>query len=146
MPRELLIADANISAQEEFEKIFEGMDSQLIFAENGEDALLKIKLYKPDLVIADVTMPNKDGFELCKIVKSNPELRRIPFVLLAGIFEDIGKSEQERVGADGVMTKPLKSEEILPLVEDLLKREPVSLEVEESERITGDVDDGLPGL
>ncbi len=135
MPKELLIADANVTAQEEFEKILEGMDSQLIFAENGEDALLKIKLYKPDLVIADVTMPNKDGFELCKIVKSNPELKRIPFVLLAGIFEGIDKSEQAKVGADGVITKPLRSEEVLPLLENLLKAEPIPLEAEEMEDI-----------
>jgi CheY-like chemotaxis protein len=130
MPREILIADPNITAQEEFEKVFEGTDSQLIFAENGEDALLKIKLYKPDVVIADVTMPNKDGFELCKIVKGNSELQRIPFVLLAGIFEEIEKSEQERAGADGVLKKPLKETEILPLLDDLLKTGPVPLKVE----------------
>ncbi len=131
MPRELLIADPNVTAQEEFETIFEGSDSQLIFAENGEDALLKIKLYKPDLVIADVTMPNKDGFELCKIVKENSELSNTPFVLLAGIFEDIEKSDRERVGADGVITKPLKADEILPLVKDLLKTKATPLRAQE---------------
>jgi CheY-like chemotaxis protein len=130
MPKELLIADANVTAQEEFERIFEGMDAQLIFAENGEDALLKIKLYKPDLVIADVTMPNKDGFELCKIVKANSELQQIPFVLLAGIFEEIDQSEQDKIGADGVVTKPLSGEKILPLVTDLLKSESISPQVE----------------
>jgi CheY-like chemotaxis protein len=132
MPKEILIADANVTAQEEFEQILEGMDAQLIFAENGEDALLKIKLYKPDLVIADVTMPNKDGSELCKIVKANPELKHIPFVLLAGIFEDIDEAEQEKVGADGVIAKPLKSEKILPLMENLLKGAPVKLEMDEA--------------
>ncbi|NIO05169.1 MAG: response regulator [Proteobacteria bacterium] len=131
MPKELLIADPNVTAQEEFEAIFEGTDSQLIFAENGEDALLKIKLYKPDLVIADVTMPNKDGFELCKIVKENSELSNTPFVLLAGIFEDIEKSDRERVGADGVITKPLKVDEILPLVKDLLKAKAIPLRAQE---------------
>ncbi|NIQ38893.1 MAG: response regulator [Proteobacteria bacterium] len=141
MPKELLIADPNVTAQEEFEGIFEGTDSQLIFAENGEDALLKIKLYKPDLVIADVTMPNKDGFELCKIVKANSELRGIPFVLLAGIFEDIDKSEREKVGADGVITKPLKADQILPLVKTLIKAGPIPLQVEE----TGDKEaEGTP--
>ena len=130
MPKELLIADANVTAHDEFEKIFEGMDAQLIFAENGEDALLKIKLYKPDMVIADVTMPNKDGFELCKIVKTNPELKQIPFVLLAGIFEDIDQSEREKAGADGVVTKPLKTDEILALVHNLLKAAPISLDTQ----------------
>ena len=130
MPKELLIADANVTAHDEFEKIFEGMDAQLIFAENGEDALLKIKLYKPDMVIADVTMPNKDGFELCKIVKTNPELKQIPFVLLAGIFEDINQSEREKAGADGVVTKPLKTDEILALVHNLLKAAPISLDTQ----------------
>lgn len=149
MPKEFLIADANVTAQEEFEKIFEGMDSQLIFAENGEDALLKIKLYKPDLVIADVTMPNKDGFELCKMVKSNPELQQIPFVLLAGIFEEINKSEQDRAGADGVMSKPLKGEEILPLVKDLLETGPVPLKTEvtaEAEGVEARIEETLLGM
>ncbi len=131
MAKELLIADPNVTAQEEFETIFDGTDSQLIFAENGEDALLKIKLYKPDLVIADVTMPNKDGFELCKIVKENSELGNTPFVLLAGIFEDIEESDRERVGADGVITKPLKADEILPLVKDLLKTKATLLRAQE---------------
>ncbi len=130
MPKELLIADPNVTAQQEFESIFEGTDSQLIFAENGEDALLKVKLYKPDLVIADVTMPNKNGFELCKIVKANSELKNIPFVLLAGIFEEIDKSEQAKIGADGVITKPLKADVILPLIKDLLKTKPIPLQAE----------------
>jgi CheY-like chemotaxis protein len=149
MPKELLIADPNVTAQEEFEGVFEGTDSQLIFAENGEDALLKIKLYKPDLVIADVTMPNKDGFELCKIVKANSELRGIPFVLLAGIFEDIDKSEREKVGADGVITKPLKADQILPLVKTLIKAGPIPLQVEETgEKETEEtfVEEALPSM
>ena len=144
MPKELLIADANVTAQEEFEKIFEGMDAQLIFAENGEDALLKIKLYKPDLVIADVTMPNKDGFELCKIVKTNPELQQIPFVLLAGIFEEIDTSQQDKVGADGVMIKPLKAEEVLPLVKNLLDAGPIPLQVDKVAE-TGAMEAGTEG-
>jgi CheY-like chemotaxis protein len=134
MPKEILIADANVAAQEDFERILEGMDAQLIFAENGEDALLKIKLYKPDLVIADVTMPNKDGAELCRIVKANQELKHIPFVLLAGIFEDIEEPERQKAGADGVITKPLKEEEVLPLLGNLLKTEPVKLRTDETAR------------
>jgi CheY-like chemotaxis protein len=77
-----------------FEDIFKETDYNLVFSENGEDALLKMKLFKPALVIADITMSDKDGKELCQMLKEDPNLNKVPFVLLGGPF-DRGKEAGE---------------------------------------------------
>jgi len=124
MAREILIADGNKAAHKAFEEIFKETDYNLIFSENGEDALLKMKLFKPALVIADVTMPDKNGKELCQVLKGDPDLDKVPFVLLAGPFDEDIEEEKKQVRADGTITKPLKRESILKLVDGLLAIEP----------------------
>ena len=86
MAREILIADGNKAAHKAIEEIFKETDYNLIFSENGEDALLKMKLSKPALVIADVTMPDKNGKELCEMLKGDPNLNKIPFNKLGTLY------------------------------------------------------------
>jgi CheY-like chemotaxis protein len=133
MAREILVADPNKAAHKAFEEIFRETDYNLIFSENGEDALLKMKLFKPALVIADVTMPDKSGKELCQMLKGDPNLNKVPFVLLGGPFDEDIEEDKKQVRADGAITKPLKREPILQLVDGLLTVEPVegTREVEE---------------
>ncbi len=123
MAREILIADGNKAAHKAFEEIFKETDYNLIFSENGEDALLKMKLFKPALVIADVTMPDKNGKELCQVLKGDPDLNKVPFVLLGGAFDEDIEEEKQQVKADGTITKPLRREPILRLVDGLLMAE-----------------------
>jgi CheY-like chemotaxis protein len=120
MAREILVADPNKAAHKAFEEIFKETGYHLIFSENGEDALLKMKLFKPALVIADVTMPDKNGKELCQMLKGDPDLNKVPFVLLGGPFDEDIEEEKNQVRADGAITKPLKREPILSLVDGLL--------------------------
>ncbi len=124
MAREILIADGNKAAHKAFEDIFSETDYNLVFSENGEDALLKMKLFKPALVIADITMPDKDGKELCQMLKEDPNLNKVPFVLLGGPFDEDIEAEKKQVRADGAITKPLQREPILRLVDGLLMAEP----------------------
>jgi CheY-like chemotaxis protein len=123
MARDILVADPNKAAHKAFEEIFKETNYNLIFSENGEDALLKMKLFKPALVIADVTMPDKSGKELCQMLKGDPELNQVPFVLLGGAFDEDIDEEKNQVKADGTITKPLKRESILKLVDGLLTGE-----------------------
>ncbi len=123
MARDILIADSNKAAHKAFEDIFKETDYRLIFSENGEDALLKMKMGKPALVIADVTMPDKNGKELCQMLKGDPNLNRVPFVLLGGPFDDDIEEDRKQVKADGAITKPLRREPILKLVDGLLTAE-----------------------
>ncbi len=125
MPREILVADPNKAAHKAFEEVFKGTDYNLIFSENGEDALLKMKLFKPALVIADVTMSDKGGKELCQVLKGDPDLNEVPFVLLGGPFDDDIEEDKNQVRADGAITKPLQKEPILKLVDGLLTGERV---------------------
>ena len=125
MAIEILIADPNKAAHKAFEEVFRGTGYNVTFSENGEDALLKMKMMKPALVIADVTMSDKSGKELCQMLKGDPDLSKVPFVLLGGPFDEDLEEERNQVKADGAITKPLKREPILSLVDGLLAGEPV---------------------
>ena len=124
MAKEILIANANKTDQEEFKKIFESTDYRLIFSETGEEALLRIKLFKPDLIIAAAGLPEKNGLELCEDIRADSESKHIPFVLLSNIFGEISDRDSKRVQANGVISKPLDNSEILNLVERLIGEDP----------------------
>ncbi|HSB04145.1 MAG TPA: response regulator [Thermodesulfobacteriota bacterium] len=121
MAKEILIADPDKVDQAEFQRIFETTDYELVFAENGEDALLRVKLFKPDLVIAGAGLNEKTGLELCETIKSDPEFKHIPFILLTGMFEDLSEQDRVRVGADGIISRPLREGDVLSLIDQLLE-------------------------
>src|SRR6266404_1525231 len=73
---------------------------------NGEAAVRKISDVRPDLVLADVFMPVRNGYEVCKYVKDDASLSHIPVILLVGAFDPLDEQEAQRVGADGVLKKP----------------------------------------
>ncbi len=123
MAKEILIADPDKADQEEFKRIFELAGFRLVFSENGEETLLRVKLFKPHLIIAGTGLGEMSGFELCEAVKTDPELKRIPVILLSSIFEEISKKDSERVRADGVISKPFHEDEVLNLVDHLLEEE-----------------------
>ena len=121
MAKEILVADPDKADQEEFRRIFDATDYQLVFSDNGEDALLRVKLFNPDLIIAGAGLSERSGLELCEAVKNDSEFKQIPFILLTGMFEEISEKERVRVGADGIISKPLREGEILNLVEHLFE-------------------------
>ena len=122
MAKEILIADSDKADQEEFQRIFEATDYHLIFSENGEDALLRVKLFKPDMIIAsEAGLKEMGGLELCGAVKGDPECQHIPFILVSGVFGEISEKDSHRVRADGLISKPLKEDAILNLVDQLME-------------------------
>ena len=125
--KEILIADSDKADQEEFQKIFGATDYRLIFSESGEDALLRAKLLKPDMIIASGTgLPQgMGGLELCGALKGDPEFKHIPFILVSSIFDEISDKDRKRLQADGVISKPLSRNEVLNLVDHLVKEEGV---------------------
>ena len=129
MAKEILIADPDKTSQEDFQRIFETTDYHPVFSESGEDALLRARIFKPDLIIAGTALGEKNGLELCEIIKKDPEFRHIPFILVSNLFEEILEEDRERVQADGVISKPLHENEVLNLVR-LLTEEVVRGKVE----------------
>ena len=122
MAKEILIADSDKADQEEFQKIFGTTGYRLVFSDSGEDALLRAKLFRPDMIIASGTgLREMGGLELCGAIKGNPEFKHIPFILVSSIFDEISDKDRERFQADGVISKPLNETEVLDLVGHLVE-------------------------
>jgi CheY-like chemotaxis protein len=126
MAKEILIADSDKADQEEFQKIFGATDYRLIFSESGEEALLRAKLFKPDMIIASGTgLLEMDGLELCGTIKGDPEFKHVPFILISNIFDEVSEKDRKRPQADGVISRPLNENEVLDLVDHLVEEEAI---------------------
>lgn len=94
------------------QRVLEGRGYRVRLADSGEQALKILREKKPDLVLLDLLMPNKDGLEICKIIKSEEETRDIPVVILSSRDEEADIVVGLELGADDYITKPF-SERIL---------------------------------
>jgi len=122
VPAKLLIADDSTTIQKVFERTFPPEEFALSFANNGEEALTKARTDKPNVIIADINMPAKNGFELCEELKRDPALKGIPVLLLIGILDDFDEDEGRRVGADGFIIKPFESNAAISKVREALAK------------------------
>jgi two-component system alkaline phosphatase synthesis response regulator PhoP len=93
-----------------------------IGAESGADALKKVENSKPDLIILDLQLPDKDGFEVCKILRADPTTRTIPVVFLTVQNLDSYKIAGLEMGADDYITKPFNQTELVARVKAVLRR------------------------
>src|SRR5258707_3083916 len=96
---------------------------EVVAVGNGEAAVRKISDLRPDLVLADVFMPVRNGYEVCKYVKDDSSLAHIPVILLVGAFDPLDEQEAQRVGADGVLKKPfVPPDPLISMVKSALMR------------------------
>ena len=86
-------------------------------AYDGKEGLRKIHAHRPNLVIADIKMPIIDGFELCKIMKSNDNLKDIPIIILSAFSQDTEEAKMKECGATCFIPKPFDPEYLLSVVE-----------------------------
>lgn len=127
MTKEILIADSDKGDQEEFQRLFESTDYNVFFSESSKETLMRMKLFKPDLIIASKNLVDENVFDLCKSIKSDPEYKNIPCLLLSNFFEEISEQERIEAGADGVISRPLKEDEILNMVDRLMEESSLNL-------------------
>lgn len=109
MAKEILVAESDKMVQEELERIFETSAHHLFFATSDEEALLRGKLFKPDLIIG--------GKHLCQAVRAEQGLEQTPFIILLDMFEDLSEQERVYLRADGIISRPLDEDKILSLVD-----------------------------
>ena len=107
--RKLLLADDSITIQKVVDLTFADEGVKVISFGNGKEAVEKLEEIAPDIVLADVFMPQMSGYEVCEYIKQNDRLKHIPVVLLVGSFEPFDEAEARRVGADDILTKPFQS-------------------------------------
>src|SRR5437763_16571527 len=96
---------------------------EVVAVGNGEAAVRKISDLKPDLVLADIFMPVRNGYEVCKYGKDDSRLSQIPVILLVGALDPLDEQEAQRVGADGVLKKPfIPPDPLISMVKSALQR------------------------
>ena len=125
MGKKILLADDSITIQKVIELTFSDEDFDVITVGNGRLALEKLPEVRPDIVLCDIIMPEKDGYEVCEQIKTNPVYSHIPVLLLTGAFEPFDQERAARAGYDGSLAKPFEPETLIAKVKDLLARAPV---------------------
>ncbi len=98
-----------------------GMEGyEVVTALDGEQALEKLKSDRPDLIVLDIMMPKLDGYEICKVIKSDPETRQIPVILLSAKGRNVDQKIGFEVGADDYITKPFSPRKLVERINQLL--------------------------
>ncbi len=118
----LLLADDSITIQKVVELTFAETEHKVFAVGGGRDLLQRLPEIKPDVVLCDVVMPDMNGYEVCQILKSDPNTLHIPVVLLTGTFEPFDRDRAQAAGCDAIVTKPFEARELIGVVEDLLAR------------------------
>ena len=148
MPQTLLLADDSVTIQRVIELTFADEDIDVVAVSDGDQAIARLDTVPPDIVLVDVGMPGKSGYEVAAYVKRSPRLSHIPVVLLTGAFEPVDEAKATGAGCDGVLAKPFEPQLVIGRVKELLGR-PVSVRepasagaaVAEVEDRTGAIDD-----
>lgn len=96
--------------------ILEAEDYQTSCALSGKDALERLNVLKPDLILLDLMMPDMNGLEVCERIKSNPDYQNIPVIFLTASQEENHLVQAYKVGANDYVTKPFKKSELLTRV------------------------------
>ena len=131
----ILVADDNSNIQKMVGLALKDQGIDVVAVGNGEAAVRKISDVRPDLVLADVFMPVRNGYEVCKYVKTDSALSHIPVILLVGAFDPLDEQEAQRVGADGVLKKPfVPPDPLISMVKSALTRAGVSYANEPQEK------------
>lgn len=89
-------------------------------ATDGDAALEAITEDRPDLILLDVNMPKRDGFEICQLIRSNPGWKDIPIIMLTAKGRDVEREKGLAMGADDYVTKPFATQEVVKKVEAIL--------------------------
>jgi CheY-like chemotaxis protein len=121
MSHKLLLADDSITIQRVIELTFADEDVNVAAVGDGQQAIDRIEAEPPDIILADVGMPKRDGYDVAAYVKSRPTLAHIPVVLLTGAFEPVDQARATAVGCDGVLAKPFEPHMVISRVKQLLK-------------------------
>jgi len=124
MSHTLLLADDSVTIQRVIELTFADEDIRVIAVGDGQQAIDRITADPPDIVLADTSMPEHDGYDVATFIKRDPALAHIPVVLLTGAFEPVDEDRAREVGCDAVLVKPFEPQVVINRVRELLGRPP----------------------
>jgi CheY-like chemotaxis protein len=122
VPHTLLLADDSVTIQRVIELTFADEDIRVVAVSDGDQAIAAVDRNPPDIVLADVGMPGRTGYEVAQHIRSTPRLAHIPVLLLTGAFEPVDQALAQQAGCDGVLAKPFEPQLVIGRVKELLTR------------------------
>src|SRR6187397_44832 len=122
MSKTILCADDSATMQKVAEITFGGSDYKYVGARSADEALKVGRAERPALILADAIMPGKTGYDLCKAIKSDPDLAGTPVLLMCGNSQAYDNARGEQCGADGHVVKPWDTQVLLDKVVETLGR------------------------
>jgi CheY-like chemotaxis protein len=122
VPYTLLLADDSVTIQRVIELTFADEDVVVVAVSDGDQAIARLEASPPDIVLADIGMPGKNGYEVAQYIRQSPHLAHIPVVLLTGAFEPVDQARAAEAGCDGVLAKPFEPQLVIGRVKELLAR------------------------
>ena len=121
MPK-ILIADDSIAVRKVAERLLTEAGMGVTLAANGSEALALLSKDRPDLIVSDVIMPDKSGYEVCAFIRAQTHLSDLPVLLISGIVNDEVSRQADACKADGVLKKPFQGTSLKDRVMDLLMK------------------------
>ncbi len=126
-PAKILLVDDDPDFVEATRIVLESKPYQVVVAFDGDEGLAKAKEEKPDLILLDIIMPRMDGFKVCEMLKSDPELSAIPVIMITSFSERVGEtslamSQGLALEAEDFVDKPVAPAELLIRVERQLRK------------------------
>ena len=123
MDYKILLADDSVTVQKIITLTFSDEGVDVIAVNNGDEAINRLRRLRPALVMADISIPGKNGYEICEFVKNHPEMQGTPVILLVPAFEPFDEDRARRIGADHHLTKPFQSiRTLISVVKNLMDR------------------------
>ena len=120
--KKILIVDDDLTLRRVLRNSLEQRGYQVISVDSGKEALIKFAEDIPDIIVSDVSMPEMDGFEFCRQLRSQPSGKLIPFIFLSAKNELEDRIQGHIIGADSYLTKPFEMKELLANIEALIER------------------------
>jgi two-component system, OmpR family, alkaline phosphatase synthesis response regulator PhoP len=120
MTKKILIVDDEPSITVPLRFLMEQNQFDVRVAHSGEEALVTIDIFKPDLVLLDIMLPALDGFQVCRHLRDNPLLKHLKVVFLSAMTRDVDIAQGKSLGADGYISKPFSNADVIKQVKDLL--------------------------
>lgn len=122
MKQKILVVDDEADVVELIEYNLRNVGFDVVCATDGEEALAKIKTTLPDMIVLDIMLPGKDGFEVCKQLKRDPKTANIPIIMLTAKAAEVDRVVGLELGADDYITKPFSPRELVLRIKALFRR------------------------